>query len=185
METQLLHRFLSWLHHLLAWMNLRPLRPPLNYTKIQLNHIKTLPNEILCCIFGMLHIADQICLAVCCKSYYYFFRSLLEMRDLNLSQLLRETRPVFCLNVEVKKSERVQLLRQLENAKWKFCFGCWNLHPLSAWKQDSCWKCDEIRGRRCAPCNGLVNLCPCLTITKLNQVELIRRLHSINSYPPD
>ncbi|OJJ35366.1 hypothetical protein ASPWEDRAFT_506779 [Aspergillus wentii DTO 134E9] len=144
---------------------------------------RTLPTTqfleaILSNIFDLLPVLDQVCFALTCKHFYAYFRAYLNNRKLFLPDLFRETRLILCRNVDIESRARTQLLRRLEDANWKYCFQCWTLHPHSAWqhpKGKSCLDCQQLNGRRCMPYAGIVDLCPCLSITKCDQVYLIKR----------
>lgn len=89
--------------------------------------------EILDIIFGLLSAPDQVCLALTCKYLYDYFVSFLGIRGTKIKQLFtREKRPILCSNENIIKAEtqspRIQLLRRLEDSRWTFCSGCWNLH---------------------------------------------------------
>lgn len=135
-----------------------------------------IPSEILDAIFAILSIPDQICLALSCKRLYAHYLSLIEAKRKPLHQLLpRERRKRLCPHNESKNRPRLQLLHQLQNKRWKYCAGCWNLHPPSAWSSL------HLPGRarptsRCKPYAGAVDICPCLTISASDKLHLIKTL---------
>ncbi|CDM29168.1 unnamed protein product [Penicillium roqueforti FM164] len=67
---------------------------------------------------------------------YTFFVLFLQAKDPDHAKLLvlREGRRLIYRNIELRKNPRIQLLRQLEDKRWKCCVMCMNLHRSSAFK---------------------------------------------------
>lgn len=150
-------------------------------------HIVDIPTEILDRILEYLPVADQVCFALSSKHLYAHFRSFLQAQGRSLPELLREERPILIRNVDIESRARTQVLRRLEkNSGWEFCPGCWKLHPRSAArrtpKKSHCLECQFLlHGQQgwCLPSAGVVDLCPCLSITFRDQADLMKTLESV------
>lgn len=134
-------------------------------------------------ILTSLPLLDQVCFALSCQYVFGCLLSSLKSQGLELSQLFpREKYPRLCRNVE--KKPRVQFLRRLENERWKCCCDCWTLHPQFAHVQldeeDYCVDCQKMHDRHCfgaglcMPHAGQVEICPCLTISFRDMLQLIK-----------
>lgn len=147
-----------------------------------------LPPEVVIMILTSLSLLDRGCFAMSCQYVFGCLLSSLESQELKLSQLFpREKRPQICPNVEEKP--RVQFLRRIENERWKYCCDCWILHPQFQIKLDDktyCFDCQKLHNRYCfgsgicMPYAGQVEICPCLTITFRDMLQLIKEASSPN-----
>lgn len=86
-----------------------------------------IPPQIVIYIFSILYCGDAICFALSCK---YTLAYYLAIRARYGNTMPVTPRPMF-LGVEVIPWARVDLLRRLQNSRWKFCNQCWILHPRS------------------------------------------------------
>ncbi|KZN88854.1 hypothetical protein EN45_074440 [Penicillium chrysogenum] len=82
-----------------------------------------IPAEILDLIYEQLPVLEQLYFALTCKYLYDHFVSFLKTRDPDHAKLLipSEKRLPIYRNAELGKRPRIQLLRQLENERWKCC----------------------------------------------------------------
>lgn len=145
--------------------------------------VQDMPQEIVAMILEYLSVPDQVCFSLSCKHVFACLQSSLKMNGMQLSQLLPpEKRPILC--PDSKKRPLVQLLRQLENSRWKYCSECWSLHPHSTWRalkstrklrqKPYCFNCHLIHAQICyMPYAGVVDLCPCLTITFRDKLQIM------------
>ncbi|RAL01925.1 uncharacterized protein BO80DRAFT_47253 [Aspergillus ibericus CBS 121593] len=144
-----------------------------------------IPPKIIENIFAILSIPDQICFGLSCKYIFTCLNSYLETHQKQLRQLLPpEKRVLLCPNV--KRRPRIQLLLQLENNHWRYCDDCWTLHPHSTWRtvqsvrrhlqKRYCSECQLLFQRqiRCMPYAGKVDICPCVTITFCDKLQLMQ-----------
>ena len=138
-----------------------------------------IPAEILDLIYEQLPVLEQLYFALTCKYLYDHFVSFLKTRDPDHAKLLipSEKRLPIYRNAELGKRPRIQLLRQLENERWKCCVVCMNLHPRASFKPSRhakkgscCNKCAILHD--CLPFAGLVDICPCLSIA-FNERQLL------------
>ncbi|OQD62446.1 hypothetical protein PENPOL_c012G03791 [Penicillium polonicum] len=136
-------------------------------------HNGGIPAEILDLVYEQLPALEQIYLALTCKYLYTHFVSFLKVKALDHAKLLipSEERLPLPHNAELEAKPRIQLLRHLENERWKCCVVCMKLHQLSAFepprqfkKEPAGHKCG-FHDRDCMPFAGLVDICPCLSIT--------------------
>ncbi|KAJ5528613.1 hypothetical protein N7527_002006 [Penicillium freii] len=137
-------------------------------------HNGGIPAEILDLVYEQLAALEQIYLALTCKYLYIHFVSFLKVKALDHAKLLipSEERLPFPHKAELEAKPRIQLLRHLENERWKCCVECMKLHQLSAFepcrqfkKKGLCDKCGILVGPYCMPFAGLVDICPCISIT--------------------
>ncbi|OJJ45347.1 hypothetical protein ASPZODRAFT_143982 [Penicilliopsis zonata CBS 506.65] len=151
--------------------------------------LSSIPPEIVGIIFTFLPLPDQICLSLSCRCLYSCFKLFLKSQNKEIPKLLPpQDRPILCLKDSADKNLRIQLLRQLENRQWRYCSGCWFLHPPSAWKSPGPTKprlspyrynCGKWHSRRsCMPYAGEVDLCPCLRISFHDKTHLIMTIKS-------
>lgn len=161
-----------------------------------------IPLPVVLELFACLPLPDQICFSVCCKYLYEAYIYLIKTRKLDIARLCApEKRPVLCLNKEVNEWPRVQLLRQMENKRWRFCNECWYLHPpvkkrthcLTGRGATRCltslWKPNTPRdytSNEQSPSQhyGTVEICPCLAITFQDKIYLMEELERIEEEGP-
>lgn len=155
-----------------------------------------IPPEIVGIILALLPIPDQICFSLSCKYLYECFCFILEARGIRLPWLIPpEKRPILCSRPNIEQRPRIQLLRQLENSRWRYCSECWRLHPRSAWHNPRSIRFLSLKmhnspyqpldSRGCMPYAGEVDICPCLTITFLDKLRLIETIKSARQRDPN
>lgn len=89
-------------------------KPPL------VDNFQRIPPEIVEILFTFLWVTDQVCLAITCRYLLTCYQSFLRVRKTGVTELLwRE--PV----------SELRLVRQLQNARWQYCWWCYKLHPFS------------------------------------------------------
>ena len=134
-----------------------------------------LPDILILKIHAHLPIIDQVCLALTCKTFY----SLLGLKlpkYLKFPHLLRIKDPRLCVN---KASiARNQLLLRLETSEWLYCGACLKLHPRILFGDPSL---PSIQ-RRCGKNAGIVDLCPCISLTAADRREIIDLLSSTGTF---
>jgi hypothetical protein len=122
--------------------------------------------EVVNALFKVLPPADQICFALSCRSLYNQFLAFLRAQNQWAFQLCPlGKRPALFRNIDSETRPRTDLLRRLENKRWRYCSGCWKLHPRSAWRIPLSKKQLLFQKPYCMPYAGRVDLCPCMTIT--------------------
>lgn len=154
-------------------------------------HNGQIPAEILDLIYKHLPALEQIYFALTCKYIYTYFVSFLKKKDPDHAKHLipRRKRLPILHNAKLEAHPRIQLLRQLENERWKCCVVCMKLHsplafkPSKQYKKEShCYKCSLLYGRDCMPYAGLVDICPCVSMT-FNERQLVVNTISSSSEP--
>lgn len=155
-----------------------------------------LPFGIVLEISRQLSVPDQVCFSLSCKYLYEAFRYLLGTKPVQISHICPpESRPVLCINTNIEQRPRVQLLRQLEDSRWKFCDECWLLHPRVKRKAHRLTLRDKFRGFIVFPSpkllentdfqhSGMIEICPCLTITFSDKLRLIDEIEKLEKRDP-
>jgi hypothetical protein len=155
---------------------LQRLLPPLPDNLLLLK----MPLEIIEEIIEWLAIEDRACLALTCKFLFFRYCSVHKALELRTRRPVANKKPVLCPNAEKKLP--VRFLRRLENSRWKLCLECWKLHPRTKnylpWKHH-CHDCYVLYGGRCVLDTGVVDICPCLTVTYRDLRRLIESVESL------
>lgn len=155
---------------------LQRLLPPLPEKLLLLK----MPLEIIEEIIEWLAIEDRACLALTCKFLFFRYCSVHKAQELRTRRPVANKEPILCPNAEKKLP--VRFLRRLEDSRWKLCLECWKLHPRTKnylpWNHH-CQDCHVLYGGRCAPDTGVVDMCPCLTITYRDHRRLIESVKSL------
>lgn len=137
--------------------------------------MQKVPPEIVDLIFSFLPPGDQICFALSCKSLYNLFLSLLSLHNKRpLHVVPPEKRPAIIRNIDIDQHPRPQLIRRLENDRWKYCRDCWTLHQPSALRG---LKNKELTVHptlsTCMPFADNADICPCITMTPSDALHLM------------
>jgi hypothetical protein len=145
-----------------------------------------LPLEIVLEIATFLPHICQLCLALTCKS-------LMEVLDgsktLQRSPDLRHPRelPLHLFFIKrrrhIFRAPRWELLRQLEDSRWRCCSGCLKLHPIHEFSAHDLAIDAEERTCMFGPLVGIVRLCPCIQMTFREKLKLVERLSSSQAEP--
>ncbi|KAJ5937010.1 hypothetical protein N7466_003460 [Penicillium verhagenii] len=153
----------------------------------------TLDMRIIKRILDHLPTPDFICVLLTCK--FFFFK----VGSKQLGRLIPpQKREMLCPNWKLEQSPRMQLLRQLENTRWRYCSECWNLHARSEWciplaqsripfkksQKGSGHLSLGAQVRSCMPFPGEVDICPCLTITFPDKIRLIEKIKLARDLDP-
>lgn len=150
------------------WLVLFRARQPKILTK--------LPMELLLRIASYLPLPSQVCLALSCKGLYRILKAVLAAEELRFPRVSPRkpafpgdryylTRP-YCL--------RMELLLLLEDGYWACCGCCQKLHPRKEFGRPSL-AVFPLR-RICTSGAGLVDLCPCITLTLRNRKNIVEYL---------
>lgn len=125
---------------------------------------------------------DRACLALTCKHLFFRYCSVHKAPELHNSRPVYGKKPVLCSNAE--KQLPSSFLRRLENSRWQFCLECWKLHPRTKrqlpW-QNHCYECHLLYGGQCVIDAGIVDICPCVSITYRDLLRLIESVKSLQS----
>lgn len=143
------------------------------YTKLDVQ--KRVRAEVVISILKILAPPDQICFALTCKCLYNIFLEFLRVQNKFPCQLcpLGRRRPAIYRNIETERKPRTHLLRRLENGRWRYCPGCWTLHPRSSWHLPLNKTQMLLKKPFCMPYAGKVDLCPSLTASFPDLYNLI------------
>ena len=117
--------------------------------------------DLLLQIFSHLELPSQVCFAMSCKGLYQAFGPALQADDLCFPRLSsREGRYIHTKEYH----SRMTLLTQLEDSHWACCAACQKLHPREEFLSLELFM-HSPRRRACIAWAGLVDLCPCITLT--------------------
>ncbi|OJJ59795.1 hypothetical protein ASPSYDRAFT_44190 [Aspergillus sydowii CBS 593.65] len=123
-----------------------------------------LPFDILVAIFPLLSLLSQACLALTCKRLYTLCGHILKDNSLAWPRMGRTYEPP----LSQPELLRNQFLLRLENDRWLYCSGCLKLHPPRRFGFPS----DSPEHRQCRYHSGVVDLCPCLSLTFFDRLRL-------------
>ncbi len=129
-----------------------------------------LPLDILLLIVPYLPLVSQVCLALTCKRLYRLLRPALDDEQLAWPRYLASP---LTLRKELGSQPhlpRINLLLQLEDARWLYCSDCLKLHPYSCFPRG--YVGIPQSRRHCRYYGGIVDLCSCLALTYTNGQRL-------------
>ncbi|PYI03959.1 hypothetical protein BO78DRAFT_399328 [Aspergillus sclerotiicarbonarius CBS 121057] len=133
------------------------------------NGLFRLPPHLLERILELLPLSSQACLVLTCHTLYRIYTPILQDHRLRFPRLLANRDPTISLGQA--NVPRNIFLRQLQNHKWSFCEACLKLHPRT----------EMAEGNLCHAHAGIVDLCPCLTLTPRDKFRLVRVLRNISN----
>jgi hypothetical protein len=119
---------------------------------------------------------DKICLALSCKLFFNQFSKITEHKEFTFPHLLKIKDPRKCINR--KEVPRNQLLLRLETKTWLYCGACLKLHRREQFKNPVN---EKPLQRRCSDYAGIVDLCPCISLTGADRKHIIHLLTSDGS----
>lgn len=127
--------------------------------------ILDIPLEILLHIASYLPLQDHVCLAFTCKTLNGKLGSVFSASELGFPRMLSKESP---------RSPRITLLTQLEDDRWACCGGCQKLHPRKEITRQQMRV--PPKQRRCTSWCGIVDLCPCISLTPRDRSHLVNYL---------
>ncbi|CAI7599253.1 unnamed protein product [Penicillium bialowiezense] len=146
-------------------------KPPKGHEKKA--SILLLSNILIFEIYTYLPIVDQACLALTCQRIQLLVGSN-RHKEFKFPRLLKIKNPRLCVNKP--DVPRNQLLLRLETHDWLYCGACLRLHPREAFSELS----PAPLQRRCRANAGILDLCPCLSLTAGDRQIIIRILKNSN-----
>ncbi|KAH8692109.1 hypothetical protein BGW36DRAFT_363120 [Talaromyces proteolyticus] len=132
-----------------------------------------LPECLVREIFELLSPVDQVCFFISCKLLFNLFNS--TYKEFTFPRHLHIKIPHLCLNWP--DIPRNMLLIRLENTRWVFCSACLKLHPRKEFDRLSLR--EPSLKRRCMVWAGIVDLCPCLSLTFRDREQLVQLLKNL------
>ncbi|OJK00939.1 hypothetical protein ASPACDRAFT_59750 [Aspergillus aculeatus ATCC 16872] len=142
-----------------------------------------LPREVFDMILQLLPPPAQVCLLVTCRGLYHHQVYNATIRDFHPQfQITSDT-----VNYNKKRGYdrptiyRKTLLRQLQDDRWAYCFACFKLHPRAEFDSHSChhrWApfLALSTSAMCTAQTGIVDLCPCISLTARHKMRIARYL---------
>ena len=152
--------------------------PRLRKTYSSWSLICNLPLEILDEVFSYLPLPSQVCLALSCKGLYELFHTVLQAEQLRFPHLAPRREEYFLDTRYVLSKEyllRMELLVLLENSRWACCAACQKLHRRTEFLPRSRSK-DYPLTRLCMFGAGLLDLCPCITLSIRDRKHVVEYL---------
>lgn len=135
-------------------------------------------------IVALLNLPSQLRLALSCRSLLAIIDS---SGALQRSSQFRPPIDFSCRwraprrTADAFPSEWWQLLRHLENPRWRCCSTCLKLHPASEFPAEDLARTAETRTCVFGPLAGLVNLCPCINLTFRDKRKLVAKIRAEGS----
>ncbi|KAL4786427.1 hypothetical protein BJX76DRAFT_321302 [Aspergillus varians] len=133
--------------------------------------LTTLPNHLLIETFKHLKILDQACLALTCKSFHFIFSPVFENEAFRFPRLYQLRVP----GLDNFGVVRYQLLQRLQDKRVKYCVKCMKLHRREAFAQPT-YHGPMVNREYCWTEAGVVDLCPCVTLTFQDKSRVVRAL---------
>ena len=156
---------LDFIHSTKSLISRKSQKPPILF----------LPDCLLQKIYDNLHLVDKACLSLSCKTFFALFSMIIEHEEFSFPRLLKINDPRQCINR--KDVLRNQLLLRLETKNWLYCGACLKLHPRKHFKTLN----DQPLQRRCREHAGVVDICPCISLTGADRKHIIRLLTDSNT----
>lgn len=133
--------------------------------------LSDLPLELVEHIFSFLPLPSKVCLAISSKGFYRLFSHVLGAEELRFPLMPRN--PLEYVSSEAYRL-RMTLLARLEDQSWA-CYGrCQKLHRRHEFHKS------PLRGapwaRSCATYAGIMDLCPCVSLTFRDRTRVIEHL---------
>lgn len=141
--------------------------------------IISLGDDLLTKIYEYLPLVDKACLSLTCKRLFGLFGTVTKNTQFVFPRLLYIRVPILCVNSE--DVPRNQLLLRLENRRWAYCADCLKLHPRKEFTRSSLGS--PAPERRCSPFAGIVDICPCNSLTLRQRDHIIELLESPTTQP--
>ena len=138
--------------------------------------IFSLNDDLLRIIYEPLPIIDKVCLSLSCKRLFDLFGTIGKHEDLSFSRLLHLRVPILCVNSN--HVPRNKLLLKLENRRWLYCGDCLKLHPRKEFPRSALKDTWASLHRSCSSNAGIVDLCPCISLTMRDCERIVALLKS-------
>ncbi|KAL4918024.1 cohesin loading factor-domain-containing protein [Aspergillus aurantiobrunneus] len=138
-------------------------------------YLLELPTELLLEIISHLSELPEACLALTCKRLLSISAPILDSKSFQFS---RDFAPLFhhYRNGHSFATTRWQLVKVLEDRRWRACSKCLKLHPRSAFPPRELRRRPDDRACILGSFAGVVDLCPCKKLTFRDKVELVELL---------
>lgn len=140
--------------------------------------ILSLQESVLYNIYRNLPLTDKACLSLSCKRFFDLFGTIFKENAFEFPRILRYGVPLLCATSH--KVVRTQLLVRLQSRSWIYCGRCLVLHPRKEFRKYSL--ADPALQRSCVRHMGIVDICPCASLTIREFAYVVKLLKSPN--PP-
>lgn len=169
----------NWRYRLRAFLTRMPFISSFRILKDKRTTMTSLDDGLLTEIHKHLPNVDKMCLSLTCKRFFNLLGTVANHVDFKFPRLLYVRVPILCVNS--KDLPRNQLLVRLEDQRWAYCGDCLKLHPRKEFTKNSLRS--EALERRCSPFAGIVDLCPCNSLTLRQRNHIIDLLDSPATQP--
>lgn len=139
-----------------------------------------LPAELLLEIFSFMPLPSQVCLVLSSKRLHHLFGYVLGAEELRFPQMPHNRRSYI---VTEEYNLRMALLIQLENETWACCGRCQRLHPRKEFSAHQLMAYHPW-DRTCMAWAGIVDLCPCISLTIRDRKRIVEYLKAQDSNKP-
>lgn len=145
----------------------------LRVPKTESTTIYCLDDSLLTPIYQYLPLVDQVCMALSCKRFLSCYKVVAKDSSMLPPQPTENHLPLSYVNSQDKL--RVRLLVRLENLQWAYCAECLSLKSRKLFTPDALNA--SALERHCSRYDGVIQLCPCLHLTRRdrNNVRLLLR----------
>jgi hypothetical protein len=137
-----------------------------------------LQESVLYDIYKYLPLVDKACLSLTCNRFFGLFATILKEKEFKFPRILHFRFPLLCVTSD--KVARSQLLLRLQSLSWVYCGRCFVLHPPEEFCKYSL--VDPALQRSCVRHMGVVDICPCASLTIRELGYIVKLLKSPN--PP-
>lgn len=149
--------------------------------KQEKKNLLDLPTELLLQIFSYLPLPSQASLTLSSKGLYQLFNYVLGSKELRFPRMPRKNRKAYWKTDQ--RLQRMSLLLLLQNKTWACCGRCQRLHrrtefPWQQLRDHHAWN------RACMPYAGIVDLCPCISLTLRDRAHIVEYLKAPESKKP-
>ncbi|KAL2871286.1 uncharacterized protein BJX67DRAFT_369561 [Aspergillus lucknowensis] len=144
-------------------------------SSLRRSYLLELPTELLLEIISHLSELPEACLALTCKRLFMISGAVLRSKSLRFN---RDFAPLFhhYRNGHSFATARWQLVKILEDSRWRACSKCLKLHPRSFFPPRELRRKSEDRTCSLGSLAGVVDLCPCKKLTFRDKIELVELL---------
>ncbi|KJF60587.1 uncharacterized protein CIMG_11763 [Coccidioides immitis RS] len=149
------------------WVQRKPVEPPPPITK--------LPIDIVLCVSDYLSPMDKLCFSLSCKSAWNALNGV--QNSSKFGHPMKFSTSSFPHSRDHNlRSGYWQLLRRLEDSRFRCCAGCLKLHPVSEFSTRDLATVADQRTCMFGSLVGVIPLCPCIQLTFRTKLKLTAQL---------
>lgn len=146
--------------------------------------LTALPNQLLIEIFQYLPLLDQASVALTCKSFHFIFNHVFDNELFRFPRLYQLRLPDLYPDGIIKLGRtRQQFLRRLQDKRARYCAKCMKLHRRETFAQPT-YTGPMIYREFCWTEAGVVDLCPCVSLTIHDKSRIVCHLRRMAKGKP-